>query len=258
MNYVIVPLNVFPKNLVLEKGQESFFPLIAQSGAYGAEIRRELFQKAQEMPLENIKNELERHSLYIIYSVPIELWKEGGELNNSQLEMVIDEAYRLGAKVLKLSLGHYQKSTSDIRHLKEALRKSRITENNLKLLIENDQTKHGGNIVRLRTFFETAYEHKVPIEMTFDTGNWEFVDESCEQAVQQLSKYVSYIHLKQVESIAGELLTVPISLEKWQKIDSYFPRKRLLAIEFPIQSNEQLKKYIDMLGEKQMESEGTL
>ncbi|ALC82989.1 MULTISPECIES: sugar phosphate isomerase/epimerase family protein [Bacillus] len=258
MNHVIVPLNVFPKNQVIEKGQESFLPLIAQSGAYGAEIRRELFQEAQGLPLKNIKIELQRHSLYIVYSAPIELWKEGGKLNNSQLEMVIDEAYRLGAKILKLSLGHYQKSTSDIRLLKEVLRNSRITENNLKLLIENDQTHHGGNIDRLREFFETVYEHKVPIEMTFDTGNWDYVNECGDQAVRQLSKYVAYIHLKQVESIDGERVTIPISLEKWREIESYFPRKMLKAIEFPIQSLDQIKKYIEMFLEKTNESEESL
>lgn len=245
MKQMIIPLNVFPKNQVIEEGQAPFLPLIARSGAYGVEIRRELLQ-AQDLSLENIKSELERHGLYAVYSAPIELWKEDGTLNNRHLIMIIDEAYRLGAKIVKVSLGHYQRSSSDLRLLNETLQKKRITENHLKLLIENDQTLHGGKIARLREFFEIAYEYQVPVEMTFDTGNWEYAGESVDLAAQQLSKFAAYIHLKQVENIGGELVPIPISLEKWKEINSYFPSNILKAIEFPIQTMDRIKEYIDM------------
>ncbi|MEB4887679.1 hypothetical protein [Priestia megaterium] len=44
MNHVVIPLNAFDRLEVLKKGQAAFIPLIANSGAFGVEIRRELIQ----------------------------------------------------------------------------------------------------------------------------------------------------------------------------------------------------------------------
>jgi sugar phosphate isomerase/epimerase len=257
MNRMVVPLNVFPTHQVEEKGQAFFLSFIAESGANGAEIRRELFQ-ARDLSLEAVKNELNQYGLSAVYSAPIELWKEGGDLNIEQLKTIIGEAYRLGAGILKVSLGHYQKTKSDINLLNDIMQKDRIADTKLQILVENDQTLYGGRIDKLHDFFEIAYESNVPVKMTFDTGNWEYVKESVEQAARKLSKYVAYIHLKQVERIGNKLVPVPMSLAAWGKIKGYFPENTWKAIEFPVQSVNQLKGYIDIYRNIQRKSEGSL
>ncbi|MGG5252729.1 sugar phosphate isomerase/epimerase family protein [Neobacillus sp. SM06] len=250
MQNVIVPLNAFDRLEVLEKGQESFIELIARSGAFGVEIRRELLP-VQDPSLERIKNEIINHGLFTVYSAPIELWEKNYQLNAKKLTEVFQEARMLGAKWVKVSLGHFKKDASNIIDLTNFLNQ----HNELQLLVENDQTSFGGSVIQLKSFFETVTEDHVPIKMTFDAGNWYYSGQSVEDALDKLSPYVLYLHLKQV---VDGLVTVPIQKEgnhSWKTVMRNFPHTMLKALEFPIEQKEKTKDYIELISELASESE---
>ena len=242
MKNVIVPLNAYDSNEVAAGGQESFVKLIADAGAYGVEIRRELLPAAV-LPLGKIKSEIDRYGLFTVYSAPIELWKENYQLNQEQLNHIFQEAVILGAKWVKVSLGHFQQDLSNIAALKELL----VRQKDIQLLVENDQTSHGGNVRHLQAFFESAADQGVLVKMTFDAGNWDYSGQEVEDALEKLAPYVSYLHLKQVTET---LETVPLQTEgehSWKKVINHFPAEIVKALEFPIVPKEKTKDYIQMM-----------
>lgn len=250
MQNVIVPLNAFDRLEVFEKGQTSFIKLIAGSGAFGIEIRRELFSE-QDPPLESMKQELEQHQLFTVYSAPIELWNADHQLNEQELTVIFEEGKKLGAKWIKVSLGHFSKEQSNVSHLHFFLKQ--LPE--IHLFVENDQTLYGGNISNLKTFFESASEQDVPVKMTFDAGNWYYSKQDIDDALSQLSQYVQYLHLKQVDLQNGVLITVPLQRNmghSWEKVMNSLPSDLVKALEFPIQPKERTKEYIQMMTESEV------
>lgn len=250
MQNVIVPLNAFDRFEVLENGQVSFIELIAQSGALGVEIRRELLPVGEQQ-LETIRNEINKYGLFTVYSAPVELWREDHRFNEVEITEVFQEGKTLEAKWLKVSLGHYNKAKSKVRELTTFLNKHK----EIQLLVENDQTLHGGNINHLTTFFESAAEDNIPIKMTFDAGNWFYSGEDVEAALEKLSQYVVYLHLKQVEK--GPV-TVPIQQEgndSWQRVIRHFPLEMVKALEFPIEPKEKIADYIRLMTDLATRSE---
>jgi sugar phosphate isomerase/epimerase len=253
MKNVIIPLNAFDRFKVLENGQASYIELISQSGAFGAEIRRELLP-VQDPRLDRIRCEIEKYGLFTVYSAPIELWKEDFHLNEEELTTIFQEGIVLGAKWIKVSLGHYKKNESSVRELNYFLNQKQ----GIQLLVENDQTLHGGNISHLKSFFESAALQDVPVKMAFDAGNWYYSCQDVEDALNKLARYVIYLHLKQVEMDHGELVTVPLQNEgnnSWKKAMRCFPTEIVKALEFPIEPKEKTKEYIQVLAELAVESE---
>jgi sugar phosphate isomerase/epimerase len=249
MQKVIVPLNAFNRVEVLEKGQASFIKLIAESGAYGIEIRRELYSN-QDPTLDSMKQEMEQHQLFTVYSAPIELWKEDYQLNEQDLTTIFQEGIKLGAKWIKVSLGHFDKTQSSISTLHSFLRQ----HPEIQLFVENDQTPYGGNVNNLKSFFESATAQNVPVKMTFDAGNWYYSRQDVEEAFTQLSKYVHYLHLKQVDQENGELVTVPLQKNighSWERVMNSLPNGLVKALEFPIEPKERTKEYIQMMTESE-------
>jgi sugar phosphate isomerase/epimerase len=258
MKNVIVPLNSFNRNEVLENGQETFIKRIALSGAYGIEIRRELFPKGY-LPLEKVKVEIEKFKLFTVFSAPVELWNEDGQLNKDILQRTFDEARKLRAAWVKISLGHYHTERSNCTELKELVKELNIESDNIQLLVENDQTMHGGNVARLKSFFESASLHEVPVKMTFDTGNWFYTEQNVQYAFEQLATYAGYLHLKHVEKRDEGLVTLPLPHDgsaEWRQLVNQFPAHLTKAIEFPIDPISSTKTYIEMVQEAVIEESG--
>ena len=250
MRNVIVPLNAFDRFEVLKKGQTSFIRLIAESGAFGIEIRRELLSE-QDPSLDSIRQEIEQHRLFTVYSAPIELWKEDHGLNEKEINEIFQEGRALGAQWIKVSLGHFQKGQSSLMELNTFLNQHQ----GIQLLVENDQTRHGGNVNQLTSFFESASEQGTPVKMTFDAGNWYYSGQDVDDALSKLAPYVHYLHLKQVEDDNGEFITVPLQKDgshSWEKVMNSFPTEIIMALEFPIEPKEKTKEYIQMITESEV------
>ncbi|MEH7072790.1 sugar phosphate isomerase/epimerase family protein [Neobacillus drentensis] len=249
MKQVIVPLNAFDKTEVLTKGQTSFIKLIAESGAFGIEIRRELLTE-QDPPLDSIRKEIDQYQLFTVYSAPIELWRANHQLNVEELTEIFHEGKQLGAKWIKVSLGHFLKDSSELKDLLTFLKQ----QQGIQLFVENDQTLHGGNVHQLIAFFESASEQDIPVKMTFDAGNWYYSNQDVDEAFSKLAPFVHYLHLKQVENDNGELLTVPLQKDgrhSWEKVMNSFPSDMVKALEFPIEPKEKTSEYIQMITESE-------
>ena len=255
MKNVIVPLNAFDSVEVIKNGQESFVKLIAESGAFGIEIRRELLPKpVHERQLELIRDEIGAYRLFTVYSAPIELWNENHQLNKEELTEVFQEAIALDADWIKVSLGHYHQEDSDIVKLNNFINQHQ----GFQLLVENDQTLYGGNVGRLKSFFESADVLNVPVKMTFDTGNWYYTSQDAVEALHQLAPYVIYLHLKNVEKKGDELITVPLEKEgnhSWKTVINHFPAEMVKALEFPIVPKEKMNEYIRLISDISRERE---
>lgn len=245
MRKIIVPLNVFQSERVIEKGQEFFIPIISETGADGVEIRRELLTQ-NDYPLTRLKNIIMDYGLFIVYSAPIPLWKRCGALNDEELNSVIHEAKELGATLIKVSLGFYQPNRSDIHHLKQLLYEN---GNEIHLLVENDQTSCGGSIHHLLCFFKSASIYKLPVNMTFDIGNWKYSGENVYDALHQFYKFIKYVHLKHVEIDNGKWSTLPLPLDEsaeWRRILDVLPQDLPVALEFPIENTQMIQRYISI------------
>lgn len=250
---VIIPLNAFDRKEVLENGQIAFIKLIAASGAYGVEIRRELFTD-EILPLKHLREKIAATSLFTVYSAPIELWKKDGSLNIKELQLTFQEADLLSASWVKTSLGHYIKGVSNLEDLKQFLKNAEV-----KLFVENDQTQYGGNISDLKHFFESAYISDVPVRMTFDTGNWMYTNEKWMDALMQLKEFVAYLHLKNVIQNGKELTTIALSNNEnaaWRFIAGQFPIDLPKALEFPIAPVNRLREYVEMVETNKTYKEG--
>lgn len=111
-----------------------------------------------------------------------------------------------------------------------------LTQAPLQLLIENDQTEHGGTLARLTQFFAAASAAALPVGMTFDIGNWHWTGVNPAAAAQALAPYVRYVHCKGVVNDGGKLKAIPLSENDpdWRALFARFPQQILRAIEFPL------------------------
>lgn len=231
---VIVVTVAYGREKVVELGgQQALLPVIAQAGADGVEIRRELFSEPELQNLPALGQAIRDHNLVAFYSVPEPLFNPAGELT-SNLQHYFSEAAQLNARLIKFSLGHYQPGTR-LSELKE-----RLSRQSIRLVVENDQTADCGILPALSAFFQDVTDQRLPLEMTFDMANWHWVDESPLTAVQQLSQYVGYIHVK--AAIASQKGWRAIALDDadnlWQALLAQLPSNAPRGIEFPLEGND--------------------
>jgi 2-dehydro-3-deoxygluconokinase len=256
------------------KGQSFLVHIAKLSGASGIEIRREMLEdrvvqrlsdnRVQPLPegfmqLRQLRDEVRRYKLTAAYSAPIGMWLPEGELNARGLSVVLQEAQELGARYVKVSLGQYDTEKSALDDLKKLLSgcisNPGTADLPIRLMVENDQTAHGGNAGILKRFFEQCAGEGIPVRMTFDIGNWYWTGECPVQAAKLLAEHVIYIHCKQVQAGDDGWTTVPLSGEpgmEWRKVLSFFPRQLPRVIEFPITEvplETATGKYVRLLSE---------
>ncbi|HBO0680554.1 TPA: AP endonuclease, partial [Pseudomonas aeruginosa] len=141
---VSISLSSYGADLVRSRGQASFLPLLGMAGAQRVELREELF--AGPPDTEALTAAIQLQGLECVFSSPLELWREDGQLN-PELEPTLRRAEACGAGWLKVSLGHLPEQP-DLAALAR-----RLARHGLQLLVENDQTPQGGRIEVLERFF---------------------------------------------------------------------------------------------------------
>jgi len=213
-------------------GQQYFIPIIAQAGADGVEIRRELLSQSSNEELRKLRQLIEDNNLFSYYSVPEFLFTAPGVLN-PRLDEFQQEAIALNARAIKFALGAGA-GVSSRETLSEPL--SHCT---LPIMIENDQTATG-KIQPMLDYFK----HIAPLPsvqgMTFDMANWLWVNESPQVAAQQLAEYVCYCHVKAAHKVDDSWHAVSLdhSDGEWRTLLSMMPEGVPLGIEFPLQGND--------------------
>ncbi|NIL19111.1 sugar phosphate isomerase/epimerase [Pseudomonas sp. AN3A02] len=230
---VSISLSSYGADLVRQQGQLSFVSVLAAAGAQRIEWREELL--TTEQPLELVKAAADQ-GLECVFSSPLELWVAGRSQPNAELAATLDRAQAFGAGWLKVSLGYFT-DTNDLDSLSALLNRHPV-----KLLVENDQTLHGGRIEPMQRFFNEVERLAVPVKMTFDIGNWQWQDQSALTAARLLGRHVDYLHCKAVARRAdGKLVALPpgaADLHLWEQLLKHMTQGITRAVEFPLQGDD--------------------
>ena len=228
---IIISLTSFGASEVRRHGQCWFVELCRAAGADGVEIRGELLQgHAQE--LDELAGVVRQAGLSCVYSCPDMLWESSGLLNRHALEQSLASAAILNAPVLKMSIGHFARASSDTLGVLKQI----LARQNVRMLIENDQTAGAGALDALQRFFGAADAYGLDLGMTFDMGNWHWVGECAMQAAEVFSNRVRYIHCKGVQRQPLRWAAVPLaeSSAPWRAILRALPGDTPRAIEYPL------------------------
>ena len=230
---VSTTLSSYGAALVRQQGQLSFLALLASAGARRIEWREELLTIEQPAQLARAAAE---QGLECVFSSPLELWVAGRAQPNAELAATLDRAQAFGARWLKVSLGYFT-DTNDLHSLHALLNRHPV-----KLLVENDQTLHGGRIEPLQRFFSEVERLGLPVKMTFDIGNWHWQDQSALTAARLLGRHVDYLHCKAVARRAdGKLVALPpgaTDLHLWEQLLGHMTQGITRAVEFPLQGDD--------------------
>lgn len=230
---VSISLSSYGADLVRQRGQLSFVEVLATAGAQRIEWREELL--TTENPSE-LAQSAASHGLECVFSSPLELWVAGRTQPNAELAATLDRAQAFGARWLKVSLGYFT-DTNDLQSLSALLNRHAV-----RLLVENDQTLHGGRIEPMQRFFNEAERLQVPVKMTFDIGNWQWQDQSASTAARLLGRHVDYLHCKAVARRAdGKLVALPpgaADLHLWEQLLRHMTQGITRAVEFPLQGED--------------------
>ncbi|MGY2217746.1 sugar phosphate isomerase/epimerase family protein [Pseudomonas sp. SDO558_S425] len=230
---VSISLSSYGADLVRQQGQLSFVEVLAAAGAQRIEWREELLTTEQPHELAQAAAD---QGLECVFSSPLELWVAGRSHPNAELAVTLDRAQAFGARWLKVSLGYFT-DTNDLDSLSALLNRHPV-----KLLVENDQTLHGGRIEPMQRFFNEIERLAVPVKMTFDIGNWQWQDQSATTAARLLGRHVDYLHCKAVARRAdGKLVALPpgaADLHLWEQLLKHMTQGITRAVEFPLQGND--------------------
>ncbi len=230
---VSISLSSYGADLVRHRGQGSFIDVLAAAGATRIEWREELL--TVEDPTQ-LADATQAQGLESVYSSPMELWLAGQSKPNPELISALQRAQAFGAKWLKVSLGYFT-DNSDLQTLSRVLGKSAV-----QLLVENDQTLHGGRIEPFQRFFTEVEQHNLPVKMTFDIGNWHWQDQSATSAARLLGRHVGYVHCKAVTRRAdGKLVAIPPAasdLHLWEQLLRHMAQGVMRAAEYPLQGDD--------------------
>lgn len=213
-------------------GQTALLPIIAEAGADGVEIRREILTDAELKTLPTMASAIEIFGLLACYSAPEPLFTEDGNLN-PRLPELLQEAQALQALWLKVSLGHFAHSEQfDV--LREWLDNS-----GMELVVENDQTACG-RLQQMKHFNDACQAFNLPISLTFDMGNWLWVGDSPEEAAKQLASNVGYIHVKAATPHRDSYRAVPPDQTepRWLALLDTLPADVPRGIEFPLEGQD--------------------
>ncbi len=233
-------------------GQAALLKPIAESGANGVEIRRELLVEGEVDKLKALGEKIRQHGLYSFYSVPESLFAADSSINPS-LSKFLDEAASLGARKLKLALGAFSPGV-DLTELKVLL-----NQHSVELVVENDQTPDGGILHPMNAFFFAAEALELPVTMTFDMANWQWVGQDALEAAKTLGQHVGYVHVKAAHERNGKLHAVALddSDGSWKPLLAKLPRNAPRGIEFPLEGDDLTavtRHYVELLRKEASEA----
>lgn len=231
---ILISLTAFGAAEVGRHGQPWFARLASEAGADAVEVRGELLRE------DSLHDELALLAPFAaVYSEPVVLWTQEGELDTGVLERGLARAAALGAPRLKMSIGGWTRASSDsLLELKSILSAHKAIE----LLIENDQSETGGTLDALQAFFAAADAAGLPLPMTFDMGNWHYVGECPLRAAEALAPRVRYVHCKGVQRLPAKWVAVPMlqSVAPWRAVLRALPANVPHAIEYPLMGDDLL------------------
>nr|WP_321293582.1 hypothetical protein [uncultured Trichococcus sp.] len=216
---------------ILKEIKEMGFPIV--------EVRREYILSGKT-EMKEIAKQASDYGLKVFYSVPAELFTAGAL--NEQLASYFEEASLLNAVQLKLTLGEFRGFTDK---LAEELREL-LTAFSVHLTIENDQSAEKGSPAVLMGFIAEARKASLEIGLTFDTGNFVYIDSDPFVAAKEMREAVTYIHIKNVaETDEGIVLSgLESGLVDMRRLLPLFPESVPASIEYPCGIGDEVTKTI--------------
>lgn len=245
---IVVTAAYGQQQIVAAGGQRALLPTIAAAGADGVEIRRELLTPDELAMLPALPQSINRAGLFACYSAPIPLCTPDGALT-SCLPGLLAETARLGARWLKLPLGHFHQNT--VLTALPAL----LARYDVGLTIENDQSR-SGRLAVMQSFQAARQRLGLPVTLTFDMGNWLWVGDHPAQAATTLASDVSYVHIKAAVAAGSGYRAVALdeAPPSWRTLLRQLPASAPRGIEFPLEGDDLVavtRHYVNLLREEQ-------
>ena len=216
---------------ILKEIKEMGFPIV--------EVRREYILSGKT-EMKEIAQQASESGLKVFYSVPAELFTAG--VLNGQLGSYFEEAAILNAVQLKLTLGEFRGFTAKLADEFREL----LTAYPIHLTIENDQSAEKGSPAVLMGFIAEARKASLDIGLTFDTGNFVYIDSDPFVAAEHMRDAVTYIHIKNVAiTDKGIVLSgLESGVVDMRRLLSLFPDSVPASIEYPCGVGDEVTKTI--------------
>ncbi|MGX7131587.1 hypothetical protein ACWOB3_03840 [Enterococcus songbeiensis] len=197
----------------------------------GVEVRREMFsadaaKRKEEM--ETVRSLKKKYDWKMMYSVPESLFLSGGI--NPELDIWLEELASFEGISMKVNTGEFCTLS------KEAAQQftQKMGDSGIQLRIENDQTPENGKLANVKRVLETIKAEKLPIDYTFDLGNWQIMKENPEKAWAEVSQYVDVIHLKNMDA-QGKAVLLDKKLANWPLV---VKNQKIVIFEYPMNFTE--------------------
>lgn len=241
---VILNTWIFEKDVKHGTTQLELVDRVKKLGADGIEVRREYF-KDLELELAQVGERAKELDLIVNYSVPDVLFTEDGKINE-KLKGYFEEGKILGISKIKFNTGSFNKFTGV---LEDEL--SKLPLNEIEMNVENDQTILSGTVKPIKDFLNKTYEvGYTNIGYVYDLGNWAFTRGNAIASADALHDATNYIHLKNTINDSGELSTsddLDKGIYDWRDILKHLPHKVSFALEYPMDTEEQIEQQIQLL-----------
>ena len=237
---MLIGSTIYIKELKKGTKQSVLMDIINKLGIKNIEIRREFIQDFHK-ELESISEKSKLYNMKVYYSVPEWLYKENRLLVHN-LEKYFKEAKDMNCHNVKLTIGQFvQFDIKDIEVINKLSEKYQV-----KLTVENDQTKINGKSEAINKFLVEVKNLKGRVTLTFDIGNWAFQGEDSLKNAQLLKSFVTYIHLKDVDKERNNVL-LNEGIIDWKSVLGKLPKALPIALEYPCDTKEVLQLEINKI-----------
>lgn len=229
MTKILVNTAVFEKDVKNGSSQLDMIKKITDLGIDGVEVRGEFFGENRDQELTALKDLAQSKNWLLYFSIPEQLFVENKI--NENLTSYLDLAKKYSIESLKISLGEIDTLNDEL----VAELKNTLTPYDIQLTIENEQNEHGhmDHVLEINKEIKQA---GLPIGYTFDAGNWYWINEDPEKAMDKLSSYVTILHLKNIQNKGTVLLDKGAT--NWKNLINAVTPDIPVAIEYPMTLEE--------------------
>ncbi|RDU95202.1 TIM barrel protein [Trinickia dinghuensis] len=232
---IVIVASAFGAQSVRRLGHAAWLDTVADAGAAGFEVRRELFSHEAEASCEALHTlgaAVAARGMWAVYSTPAGLYRDDGTLDAPALAGAYAEADALGARWVKLQLGTFAEQADAATIVRVgAGRRAR-------LVVENGQHEQDGKIARFVALFAALEREGASgaLGMTFDTGNWHWSGQAPLDAAAALAPHVEYVHCKSSEGLGARRFPVAPAPDDslFRSVLDILPRTAPRGIEFPL------------------------
>lgn len=200
----------------MEENQRTQAELMEMAKKYpisGIEIRREMLPQDKAVKaaeLDKIREIKAAQDWTLYYSVPESLFVGAGL--NPEIRNYFEEGRKMNVDRIKMNIGDIEQMNTAQKELLEEL----LAEYKITLTIENDQTPANGPFAHVKTALANVRTFCLPVNYTFDTGNWCWHGDDPITAAEELGSKVHDLHIKNVT----DLMTTAIAAGSidWKKV----------------------------------------